>query len=598
MQGKSGPDAVSIDAVMAHVNHMQAAYPYRKSGLGQDVEAGRYVVEQLRAAGLEAELEEFLAYDSDPGEAEVEVLGADGRALTALACAHIEPTPAGGQEAELIDVGGGGYAAYAGHDVRGKIVLAEVSYAPATPEKARIAAEMGAAGIVLMNWGRDDGDYIPARALKAVWGNPTSESWGQIPRLWGVSISRRDGIDLRRRLAAGPVRLRVRATARRDWRRLYQPVGWLRAPEGAAERDQFLIVSGHIDSWDPGVTDNITGNAVMMEIARTLAARRDELRRSVVFCFWNGHEVAEATGSTCFLDAHWEEIARGAVGYFNIDSIGMKGTEEFHINACPELAGFAGELAQGCFGDSLPCRTSNLRRVGDQSFFGAGVPAVTGRHMYSDAVIAAENGATLGWYNHTTFDTLEMLSPEILRQDLRWCADFVDRMLRMAILPHRFAPRIADMKARFAEVLGGEVLGQGTDPARLGVIAEMIDRLEPDILWLDRHLDRLARAANDLPPAGPAAANRLIRRLAQQLTFITGSASGRYRQDSYGISSLLEPVPRLAALARWRALDPDSTQAHLLETDLIRSRHEITDALGAAGDMIADFRASLGKEGA
>ena len=47
---------------------------------------------------------------------------------------------------------------YIDKDPRGKIVLVEVSYAPATPEKARIAAEKGTIGIVCINWGRRTGN--------------------------------------------------------------------------------------------------------------------------------------------------------------------------------------------------------------------------------------------------------------------------------------------------------------------------------------------------------------------------------------------------------------------------------------------------------
>lgn len=231
----------------------------------------------------------------------------------------VEPTRDGGETAELVDVGAGAITDYEGKDVSGKFVLAEVSYAPATPEKARIAASMGAAGIILMNWGKDTGTEIPWRALKSVWGNPTPETWHDMPRIAGISISRRDGIMLRGLLKKGAVHVHASLTSRRVWRTLYQPLAWLHAPETAPERDQFVIVSGHLDSWDPGVTDNIAGMSVMMEIARNLSQCRDMLRRSLVFCFWNGHEVAEAAGSTHFVDSHWERINRDAVAYINID---------------------------------------------------------------------------------------------------------------------------------------------------------------------------------------------------------------------------------------------------------------------------------------
>lgn len=578
-------DVFSISAVMAHVDHMQKHYPYRKSGLGQDLAAANYVVAQMRSFGLEAELEEFDAYDSDPGTATLELLGENGCSINTVCCTHAESTPEGGYIASLIDVGAGGLEDYAGKDVTGKIVLAEVSYAPATPEKARIAASKGAAGIILMNWGQDDGSEIPSRGLKAVWGNPTPETWNDIPRLFGVSISRRDGIALRAKLRERALEVRITTSVDRVWRKLHQPIAWLHAPETAPQRDQFLIISGHIDSWNPGVTDNLTGNSTMLEIARGMAKHRDLLKRSLVFCFWNGHEVAEATGSTCFVDKHWERINRDAVAYFNIDSVGMKGSTEFHINACPELQTFSSSIAKECFGDQLPIETTDMRRVGDQSFFGVGVSAVTGRHMYAKDVIERENGATLGWYNHTEFDTMDVVDADILANDLKWCGRFVAAITTTDVLPHNMADRLRNLRVRFEAALD-----DCADIADLGRLLTYVDLLESDIKWLDAFM-KAARAKASEKQARKA--NQLLLRLSRLLTFLTSSASGKYEQDSYGISTLLQPVPRLADLAAYKELDPESTEARLLLTQLIRRRHEIGDALCAARELVADFRAYI-----
>ncbi|MFB9949629.1 M28 family peptidase [Rhizobium puerariae] len=571
----------SFPTVMQHVDHMRTHFLNRKSGQGIDLAAGKYVVETLASYGLEAELQEFETYDSDIGSSFVALGGPDGTVIGSLPCLHVEPTPIEGVTAELVDVGPGGLADYEGKDVCGKIVLAEVSYAPATPEKARIAASKGAIGIVLMNWGTDDSRYIPWRALKAVWGNPTPESWGEIPRVFGVSISRADGITIRRKMQAGGVSLHVRLTASRVWRKLHQPVAWLHAPENSPERDQFVVVSGHIDSWNPGVTDNITGMSVMMEIARLLSSRRKNLRRSVAFCFWNGHEVAEAAGSTYFVDSQWERLNRDAVAYVNIDSVGMKGTEEFHINSCPELGTFSERLSHAVFADTLPQKVMTLRRVGDQSFFGVGVSAVTGRHSYSQAVVREQNGATLGWYNHTEFDTIDVMDPQALEADLDWCSRYVHALATAPVLPQRFSARLADLEERFAAMLADKA-----DPAQLSLIQKAIGDLREGIRWFDGFLDDAGEAQDELRER----ANRLVLRLSRLLTFITGSASGRYGQDSYGISTLAQPVPLLACLEDYRARPSDTLEARLLATKLMRLRHTVTDALEAARSLIDDFR--------
>ena len=47
----------------------------------------------------------------------------------------------------------------------------------------------------------------------------------------------------------------------------------------------FLLVGAHVDSWYEGITDNATGDAALIEMARVLAAQRDALRRGVRFCW-------------------------------------------------------------------------------------------------------------------------------------------------------------------------------------------------------------------------------------------------------------------------------------------------------------------------
>lgn len=584
MSVKAATGEPSIIQVMHHVRHLAGETPYRKSGSGQDVKAARYIVDILAGYGLDATLEEFETFDSDPGEASLEILAPKKWTLTARACAHIEATPPGGYVGEIVDVGPGAEDDYAGKNVRGKVVLAEVSYAPATPEKARIAAAKGAAGIVLMNWGRGDEPGIPWRALKAVWGNPTPESWNEIPRLFGASISRSDGEAIRSSLAAGPVKIAMTVTARREWRKVMQPIAWLNAADDAPERDKFIIVSGHLDSWSPGVTDNISGNAVMLELARMLSTQRSRLRRSIVFCFWNGHEVAEAAGSTYFVDAHWERINRDAVAYFNIDSVGMKGTSLFNISVCPELATFTADQASRTVGRTVPVVSANLERIGDQSFFGIGVSAATGRHGFSPEVVKQYHGATLGWYNHTEFDTLDVLDETVLARDLDYWSLTLSSLATTPVLPQRFSPRIEDLEARLVRMLDAR-----PDPAELSAVLTMTRNLKADIGWFDRYLDRLAEPAM-ANAAHVERANGVVLRLSRLLTFLSGSASGKYEQDSYGISTLKLPVPLLASFVQYAAAERDSLESRLLLTRIMRLRHIMTDSLQSAADLLADFR--------
>ncbi|MGE3166045.1 MAG: M20/M25/M40 family metallo-hydrolase [Planctomycetota bacterium] len=56
--------------------------------------------------------------------------------------------------------------------------------------------------------------------------------------------------------------------------------------------DEYVILGGHIDSWDgaTGTTDNAIGVAVNLEAARLLTAAGARPRRTIRFAFWSGEE--------------------------------------------------------------------------------------------------------------------------------------------------------------------------------------------------------------------------------------------------------------------------------------------------------------------
>lgn len=191
--------------------------PYRLAGSQMQKKAAEYVSERMRAYGLETELEEFYAYNSDPILSEVCIVKPYFEKIDSLPCAHIKSTVPEGEEFDLVYVNDGSPKQYEGKDVKGKFVLVEVSYAPPVPEKARIAYEMGAAGIMCMNWGNDE-EVICHRALKGVWGNPTEETFPRIPDIIGVGVTRNAGLKLKKLCLSGErVRIKVKACATRQY---------------------------------------------------------------------------------------------------------------------------------------------------------------------------------------------------------------------------------------------------------------------------------------------------------------------------------------------------------------------------------------------
>ena len=74
---------------------------------------------------------------------------------------------------------------------------------------------------------------------------------------------------------------------------------------GTEKPDEYVIVGGHIDSWDgaTGATDNGTGCATALEAARILMKAGVKPKRTIRFMLWSGEEQG-LLGSAAYVKAH------------------------------------------------------------------------------------------------------------------------------------------------------------------------------------------------------------------------------------------------------------------------------------------------------
>ena len=184
---------ISLENIYRDMTYLVEEVGERLSGTAEMKKATEYIRSRLEENGIEARMDHFPMYQSYPGEASLKLLSPEERHIKARPVGHIDSTPEGGLEGELIYLGSGTYEDYEGIDVSDKIVLTNMNWSPGRPEKARIAWEMGAKALIIMNWGEADSDLIQMGAVKAQWGNPTPETMKDVVRLTVISISRKDG---------------------------------------------------------------------------------------------------------------------------------------------------------------------------------------------------------------------------------------------------------------------------------------------------------------------------------------------------------------------------------------------------------------------
>lgn len=583
----------SPERAYEHTKTIGETWPDRLSGANALEDAVQYIVEELKRYGLDnATLHEFDGLISLPTRSELNVVSPDDKFIDSRAFAQIGSTPDEGIEAELIFVGPGGFPDYEGKDVNGKIVLAELSYAPPRPEKVRIATLKGAAAVILCNWGPSDSGIIPLGTVKSVWGNPTPDNIARMDVVPALGISRKDGEYLMRLCEEGPVRVRLVAQATREWKKLYQP--WARL-EGTTAPDKFVIVGGHTDSWAQGVTDNASGDAIRLEIARVLSKHRDKLRRSVEFVFWVGHENGIMEGSTWYVDNFWDRLNKNGLLYINVDSPGMKGTSRYVAWSSPEALRWHSEIDRETVSkvkiDRIP-----LSKVGDQSFFGVGIPSVFGLTMHKPEEVKSWRGAILGTWYHSEHDTMEVFDAELLMESLYPMAAYTIDLCTRLVLPFEYMTVADEFTTQLQEyhAAGGEHLP-------LDDVIELSKQLKVKARQLDvcgRDLEQCYQEARDPEKAEIEAQAELVNqcqmRLSRILTRVRAQVADRYDQDTYGLSALHKSVPVLYEMDQLAQLDPDGQDYRLLMTKLVRQRNRVADALSDAIWHIDNAIALLG----
>lgn len=94
--------------------------------------------------------------------------------------------------------------------------------------------------------------------------------------------------------------------------------------KGADFPDEWVIRGNHQDAWVNGATDPSSGQAAMLEEAKSignLLLTGWRPRRTIVYCAWDGEEPG-LLGSTEWVEEHEKELKEKAVLYINTDGNG------------------------------------------------------------------------------------------------------------------------------------------------------------------------------------------------------------------------------------------------------------------------------------
>ena len=94
--------------------------------------------------------------------------------------------------------------------------------------------------------------------------------------------------------------------------------------EGAKYPDEWVIRGNHEDAWVNGAGDPISGQATLLEEARSIGLMMKKgwrPDRTIIYCAWDGEEPG-LLGSTEWVEEHLKELQEKAVVYINTDANG------------------------------------------------------------------------------------------------------------------------------------------------------------------------------------------------------------------------------------------------------------------------------------
>lgn len=515
----------------------------------------------LGEGGFHTRLLPHEAYISLPRSASIEIAGETLPAIT-----HSFSTGTAGTTARVVDLGW--EAPVKGH-AEGAITVSDGIAMHGLVSRNQRAGALGQIFVC--------GDVTHEMCVSAVWGSPGPDDLHLLPASPIVSVTGDVGRRIRSLLAKGATDLKLVTEVDTGWKKLHILVADL-FPEGAdgqEDRDApFVLFSGHLDSWHVGAMDNGSANATMVAVGLELAKQRGALRRGLRLAFWSGHSHGRYAGSAWYVDQHHHELSTRCLAHVNIDSVGGKG------------ASVLGEAV--AMASTLECGAEAIRtisgqefeggavpRAGDQSLVQLGTPSLfmsLSEHPPSDTITARAFGGLvagsktggLGWWWHTTEDTLDKLDVDLLERDARIYARALSALLCDPVMPIRPDNQAESVLERLRELQTHSAAWIDLG-ATLSLAQQAVDAM--------RDLQSRRRARGEETAAQAAAIVDAMRPLVE----LRHAASGPYKHDP---AAPLKPIPVLGLA--WDLAGMDDTQRRFALVTLKRRCNYVEDRLRTA----------------
>ncbi|MFD8792282.1 M28 family metallopeptidase [Streptomyces vinaceus] len=297
-----------------HLKVFQAIADYNKgtrvAGSRGHVQSAQYVEAVMRAAGYKVSKNEFdFVYVETIAET-LKVNGAGGRDVPIKLMTYTASGPEGGVSARIavapVDADGtngcepGDFAAGA---FTGRIALIKRGGCTFAVKQANAAAA-GAVGAVIYN-----------NTEGALNGTLGAADAGKVPT---GGLSQAEGERLAAEAAAGPVEVTLDIREFRENRKTYNVIAETRG----GDENNTVFLGAHLDSVaaGPGINDNGSGSAGILQVAQRLASSQTKVKNKVKFAWWSAEEFG-LLGSEAYVGGLTDAQKKQIRLYLNFDMI-------------------------------------------------------------------------------------------------------------------------------------------------------------------------------------------------------------------------------------------------------------------------------------
>jgi len=433
-------------------------------GVGSDPahEYADYLGKEMRNIGLkDVKLEAFPAHSYNYGGASVQIVSPEmGDVWLAAGHGGLPGTPPNGITADIVYVGLGTKYDYEGKDVKGKLVLVDVSEEEMFwLQYPHMEAEVrGALGIVVT--------WVEYQMLPNAVVTHDSEARPTIP---AVDISKENAAVLKDMIAKGVTpKVKIWCDAKIDYKGTgYNVVGYLPSDNYGTPADRFVLVADHYDKWWYGSSDNGAGVARLLGMAKALVDSHYKPARTIIFLATDAEEYGWTdTEFDWGLGAWWEIFTihpewagktlgsfalegGGTIGATSVSAFGNPETLEWRKSILPKFNEYFSKTAPWSkyyFRASVDTMSFGSTWADEFSFCAAGVPIMS---------VDSTRSSYAGYDYHTNLDTMTGISAESLGMSIISNGIAIIELDRSKVVPYSFQDRAADLKSTLSTRLIG-----------------------------------------------------------------------------------------------------------------------------------------------